>query len=165
MDQWRSEREKTVVLSSDAHGHLVHGGGSLLPIPSNALRRPPFACTTDPIDVGISRNAGFLWTCWRHQLVLACGTGTVALLLRRRPYLHAPYQLWIQQNGIRGYELLLLKPKCTTRSKMPLYLRLTSTHKQWHPKQLCWTSTKTLDQCIIHRHMYMDLKRTYIARK
>jgi len=95
MDQWLSEREKAAVLS-DAHGHLAHGGGSLLPSPLHALRRSLLACATDPIDAGIFRNTGFLWTCWTHQLVLARRAGTTALLLRRRPYLHAPYQLWIR---------------------------------------------------------------------
>ena len=63
-------------------------------------------------------------------------------------------------------------PSAQEDQRCTVHLRLTSTYKQWHAKQLCWitvqlsrTSTKTLDQCIIYRHMYMDLKRTYIARK
>ena len=65
--------------------------------------------------LAFSGPAGHISLCFARR------AGTTALLLRRQPYLHAPYQLWIQQKRFQGLWVAAAETQVHKKIKDALY--------------------------------------------
>jgi hypothetical protein len=88
--------------SSDAHGHLTHGGGLLTSPVHGGVRWPALTDAVKLFAGAVVHTAAAVFGAWSTgslrawEPALDQNAGTVCLLLRRRPYLHTPYQLLMQ---------------------------------------------------------------------